>query len=181
MSDVLMFHFTGIVLIVLIIRFKSFLLRTDKMWSVMFWGVIDTLPHEISHWLVASITGGRPYGFSIIPKKRVSLDGQRYIWDFGSVSAYVAFYNAFLIGLAPLFLLIVAFFVFMNYFNYMPNTWWSILLFYFILYVLIENSIPSAQDIKVAFSQNSWLFYMIIGIVTFLGYKFFDNYTIGSM
>lgn len=52
------------------------------------------------------------------------------------------------------------------------NGGWSILLFYWILYILIANSMPSTQDFKVALSQNSWLFYLIFIGIGFIAYEY---------
>ncbi|AII15584.1 hypothetical protein CIG1485E_a0059 (plasmid) [Campylobacter iguaniorum] len=175
MNELYIWHFAGIVLVVMLSQFKNRLLDKGGIWSVFFWGIMDTLPHETAHWIVASLTGGRPYGFSIIPKKipYVDASGQdRILWDFGSVQAYVSFYNAAAIGMAPLMLLGGAFLTYTYYFEFMPNEWWSILLFYWILYILIANSMPSTQDFKVALSQNSWLFYLIFIGIGFIAYEY---------
>jgi len=167
----LVWHFLGICLIVIIMRYKNSFMRHNHMWSIMVFGLIDTLPHEIAHWIVALLTGGRPFGFSIVPKKVIVND--KKVWTFGSVSAYVTTANAFLIGFAPLIWLVVAYYIFINFFKWFGLSPISILSFYFIVYVCIENSIPSMQDIKVAFSQWSWIFYLFLAILIYVGYKYY--------
>jgi len=180
MKDFYIWHFAGIVLIVMLARLKNFLISRGSLWNLFFFGIMDTLPHELAHWIIALLTGGYPHGFSIIPKKVPYVDAKgnnKILWNFGSVEASTNFYNAFAIGMAPLILLGGAFLTYTYYFNFMPNEWWSILLFYWILYIFIANSIPSAQDFKVAVSQNSWLFYgMIIAIVTIIYSKWGNEY-----
>ncbi len=175
MNKLYIWHFAGIVLVVMLSQFKNSLLNKGRIWSVFLFGLMDTLPHEIAHWIIASLTGGRPHGFSIIPKRIPYTDingNDRILWDFGSVQAFVTFYNAAAIGMAPLLLLGGAFLTYTYYFDFMPNEWWSILLFYLILYILIANSIPSTQDFKVAASQNSWLFYLIFLGIGFVAYEY---------
>lgn len=176
MEELYIWHFIGVVLIVLLSQFKNTLLNRGGVVSVFFWGLMDTLLHEISHWIIASITGGKPHGFSIIPKKIPYVDvngNNRVLWDFGSVKSYVSFYNAVAIGMAPLIWLVGAFFTYIYYFDYMPNDiWWSILLFYWILYIFIANSIPSSQDFKVATAQGSWLFYLIFIGIGYFAYEY---------
>lgn len=175
MKELYIWHFAGIVLIIMLAQFKNSLLNRGGIWSVFFWGIMDTLPHEMAHWTIASLTGGRPHGFSIIPKRIPYTDvngDSKILWDFGSVRAFVTFYNAAAIGMAPLILLGGAFLTYTYYFEFMSNEWWSILLFYWILYVFIANSIPSTQDFKVAASQNSWLFYVIFIVIVIVAYEF---------
>lgn len=174
MKDLYIWHFAGIVLIVMLAQFKNSLLNRGGLWSVFFWGIMDTLLHEIAHWIIAALTGGKPHGFSIIPKKVPYVDvngNHKILWEFGSVRAFVTFYNAAAIGMAPLILLGGAFLTYSYYFDFMPHEWWSILLFYWILYIFISNSIPSIQDFKVAVSQNSWLFYLVFISFGILAYK----------
>lgn len=168
-------HFIGISLSIILTQFKNSLMNKSALWSVLFFGIIDVLLHEIAHWFISAITGGRPYGFSIIPKKEeyINQNGMTVeLWEFGCVKSHFTFYNAVAIGMAPLLLLYAAYLTYLYYFEYMPNVWWSILCFYTILYVLIANSIPSVQDFRVPLIQNSWLFYLIIFSILYIAYEF---------
>lgn len=161
------YHFAGLCLIVTLSYVRNKLLDKENLFGVMILGILETLPHEIMHWLVASITGARPYGFSIIPKKYeiAGLNNKKIIyWDFGKVEAYITFYNALFFGLAPLLLLILAFISYAYYFTFVTSTLVNTIAFYMLEYCLIVNSIPSKQDILVAFSCKSWLFYTIIAM-----------------
>ena len=104
-----------------------------------------TIMHELSHYVVALITGGRPSSFSVWPQ-RVGRT-----WLLGSVSAEPTLLSAAPTALAPLGWLILGFFIF---------TSWPALsvrfpgyLIVLALYACSAACTPSWQDYKVALTH----------------------------
>jgi hypothetical protein len=61
-----------------------------------------TAVHELMHFLVAALTNARPVSFSVLPRR------QGRSWILGSVGcANIRWYNAMLVGFAPLLVLAV--------------------------------------------------------------------------
>lgn len=78
------------------------LLHLARRWILLFallaWP--GTVLHELAHWLVATVLGGRPTWPSVIPER-----GEGGRWRLGSVGIrQVRWFNAVPIGLAPLLL-----------------------------------------------------------------------------
>jgi hypothetical protein len=133
-------------MIIFLNNIRNNLVSSDKDILVFFAFFISVTLHELMHYIVSLLTFGKPIKFSILPKR--DEEG----WVLGSVvSSNVNFINAPLISLAPLLLLVIAYIVFLNFFSFVEINFINIVVYYFLLYILISNSIPSFQDIKVAF------------------------------
>jgi hypothetical protein len=111
-----------------------------------------TIMHELSHFMVALITGGRPSSFSIWPRRTVNG------WLLGSVSAVPTLLSAAPTALAPLGWLIAGYYV-MKYWDVRPQ-WLPEYYILVILYACSAACMPSWQDINVAikhpFSLALW-------------------------
>lgn len=107
-----------------------------------------TILHEMSHFIVGLLLGAQPTRFNLFPKK----NGDAYVM--GSVSfRNIRFYNAFPAAMAPLLLLALAYAVNL-YFMHLPSVnLWQYLLFILLETIIIENSVPSPTDFRVAFSS----------------------------
>ncbi len=153
--------YLGILLIVFLNNLKYRLLYTQNFFGVFIMGFLTTLPHEIAHYLVAALLGGRPQGLSIIPKK-TEHNGYVY-WSFGNVRACANKFTGFFIGIAPVIWLIAGYFIAKYYFLFFSLNEASILGFFLIEWIMIENGIPSREDIKEAL-KSTWgaLFFMIV-------------------
>jgi len=112
-----------------------------------------TLLHELSHFVAAFLTGGRPSSFSIWPKR---VGGR---WVLGSVNAVPTILSAAPTALAPLGWLVVGYYV-MPVWNSRP-VWVPEYLIVVVLYACSAACTPSWQDIKVAlrnpFSLILWV------------------------
>lgn len=159
--------FIGIVLVVFLNNLKHKIISSKNFFLVFLMGFFTTLPHEIAHFIVALILGGKPHGIYLIPRKVEA--GEYVYWTFGSIRAYTNKFTGFFIGIAPVIWLVVGFFLAKYYFYYFPANFWYIVLFFFIEWILIENGIPSREDLKIAFSS-------IWGLLTFLAIIAFVKY-----
>ncbi len=127
-----------------------------------------TLLHEFLHFIAGLLTFGRPTGFSVIPR-RVSRG-----YALGSVRfAHVRWYNAWLIGLAPLLLLPMALFLLVWRVQGLHGFVLMEIFWAYLLATLIYASMPSWPDIKIA-AVSFWLWVFaaaVYWIVTSEGFR----------
>jgi hypothetical protein len=87
--------------VVLVLALMRVARRWGPLYALLVWP--GTVLHELAHWLVAALSGGRPTSLSVVPV-RVERG-----WRLGSVAvARVRWFNALPIGCAPLLLAPVA-------------------------------------------------------------------------
>ncbi len=149
-------HFAGIVLAATLGAIQG---RADRLGSG--WQVIvrfpGTLLHELAHLLVAFLTGGRPTGFTIIPRRTVAVTAagdQRRSWILGSVTiANPSVIASFPTGCAPLLLFPLAWLLYRGWFIWFPPDLLHTLLMYVAVVLCCSSALPSSQDLAVAFSQ----------------------------
>lgn len=99
-----------------------------------------TLAHELAHLLVALVTGAGVQSFTVWPRR--SVDGG---WVLGSVRCRrVGRWNAFPLGMAPILVCLPA-----AWLVYQAGT----VVGYAGSFVLLAASVPSDQDVRVAFSS----------------------------
>jgi hypothetical protein len=109
----------------------------------MFFVVPGTMAHELAHYLVAIVTGGRPEPISLWPRRNG--DGG---WVMGSVVFRPNLFNGALVALAPLYLL-------------PPLAWWcglqhvnatplAALGWGYLTAVLLYSAWPSSVDWKIS-------------------------------
>ncbi len=112
-----------------------------------------TFCHELCHWTLGHLLGGRPTGFSILPRR----EGRG--WVLGSVTlGNLRWYNTFFIGLAPLLLLPMAYGLLLWRLGGTPRFGWAEAGMIYLLANLVFGAIPSGQDLKIAAkSPIGWL------------------------
>lgn len=142
-----------IILAVLFARFK------DATYSFPFIGITfnlaGTFLHEMTHFIAALLFGAKPSSFSLWPQRTSSG------WILGHVEVTnAAWYNHLPVGMAPLSLFVAAYYAKTWYLAVPDHTLWSDLLYLAGLVILIENAIPSWQDVKMA--TKSW-----VGIIAY--------------
>jgi hypothetical protein len=143
-------HFLGLLLVVLLAVLQRRVGRAGAFWQIC-WFLPGTVLHELSHLLVAAVTGGRPVGFSIIPRREGS--GR---WRLGSVTvSRPGTLSALPSGLAPLALNVAAYYIYLEWPVWFGRDLPHTLLMYLVVYLFCYSSIPSGQDLKVAFSRPS--------------------------
>jgi hypothetical protein len=140
-------HFAGLLLVILLAVLQGRVGRIGTFWQIC-WALPGTLLHELSHLIVAAVTGGRPVGFSIIPHR------ERGGWLLGSVTiSRPGPISALPSALAPLALNAVAYYLYRSWWKWFPLDLPHTLLMYAAVYLFCYSSIPSGQDVKVALSS----------------------------
>lgn len=137
----------AVIIALIFSRFKASTYRIPFI-GITF-NLMGTLLHEIAHYVTAVLLNGKPTHFSLIPKR------QGDDWLLGSVEVRnLTWYNAVPIAFAPLFLFVGAYFLDVWY-SALPiaKMIWTDLGYLFGLVILVDNAIPSTQDIKVALSN----------------------------
>jgi hypothetical protein len=141
-------HFLGLLFVIMLAVLQARVGRSGAFWQIC-WALPGTILHELSHLLVAAVTGGRPTGFSIIPRRS---GGNR--WILGSVTiSRPGPVSALPSALAPLALNVVAYYIYGNWSRWFPSDLPHTILMYVAVYVFCYSSIPSDQDLKVAISS----------------------------
>ena len=141
-------HFAGVLLVILLAVLQGRGGRVGAFWQIC-WALPGTLLHELSHLVVAAVTGGRPVGFSVIPRRE---GGER--WRLGSVTiSRPGPISALPSALAPLALNLVAYYLYLGWGSWFPRDLPHTLLMYLVIYLFSYSSIPSGQDLKVALSS----------------------------
>jgi hypothetical protein len=154
------YHFCGILLVFTLITLNH-RTRGCGIFVISVWNFVGVLLHEICHLLVGMALFAGPSGFSLIPKS----DGNGK-WVMGSVRfRKLNALNSLPIGLAPLLLVAIAFKVYQNWGEWFATSFGSILCLYLVLFLLLYESLPSGQDLKVAFNWKSIFLYAVFGLV----------------
>jgi len=155
-------------------KFESRMIQSGKDVYVFIAYFTSTFFHELSHYLISLLLGGKPIDFKIIPKKQVfKKDGNIHTyWELGYVTTTnFNWFNAFPISFAPLLLVPIAFFLYVNFFLSIEQTLLNTLIMYFILYSLISSSLPSMTDVRLGLSKIAS---PVVHIT--IGYFFYQNY-----
>ncbi len=156
-------HLCGLALLLcmIVLDRKS---KRGGFFAIALWNLIGVSLHELTHLLVGTVLFAKPSGFSLIPHRQE--DGIRL----GSVSFRgLNAFNSLPIGLAPLGLIVVAFYLFQSWSKYFTPTLFSTMGIYLVSFVLVYNALPSRQDLKIAFGWKSILLY---GTVAIAAYKY---------
>ncbi len=137
-------RFYLILMVIFISRFKYATYKS--MWMCTLVNIPGTFLHETMHALVGGLLNAQPCNFSIFPRR--SMDG-------GYVMGSVAFrnitgYNAVPAALAPLLLLPMGYYLDKLILPMMPATLGNYLLYVLLQTIIIENAVPSVQDMRVA-------------------------------
>lgn len=139
-------RFLMILLVIFLLKIKYMTYTSISLSALV--NIFGTSLHEMAHFITGFILNAQPTGLSLWPKK---CDGRYVLGSCGFRN--IRFYNAFPAALAPLILLVLGYMfnkwffanIQVNYINYIG--------YIFLQTVLIENALPSRQDIKVAFSN----------------------------
>ncbi|GAW68102.1 uncharacterized protein GPEL0_01f4279 [Geoanaerobacter pelophilus] len=152
-------HFAGVLLVIMLAVLQGRVGRAGAFWQIC-WALPGTFLHELSHLIVAAVSGGRPVGFSIFPRRE-----GRERWVLGSVTiSRPGPVSALPSALAPLLLNLVAYYLYQQWARWFPSDLAHTLLMYVVIYVFCYSSVPSGQDFKVAFSRPSGVaLYALLG------------------
>lgn len=131
---------------------RRFRHRLLALWLVALPGVIL---HELAHWLMATITMGRPDPPGLLPK-RLSPG----VWSLGRVPVRnIRWWNGAFIGLAPLLLAPLTFFI-LRYgipSRYAWSSAWRFLPFPFLAAECLIECLPSPPDRRIALASLPFL------------------------
>lgn len=123
-----------------------------------------TCCHELAHWLVGYISAGRPTRLDLLPQR----NGRGYV--LGAVHcANIRWYNAALVGLAPLLLLPAAAWLLTwrmaasSHLLTLANLLWG-----YLIACLLDGCVPSGQDLRMA--GRSWL--LLVGLLVLVSGRF---------
>jgi len=117
-----------------------------------------TILHELAHYCAGLITNARPVSFSLMPRR--AGPGR---WILGSVSfANIRWYNAGIVGLAPLFILAVPVIAALLRLASGEAYGWQDALLAFLLAPVYLSFLPSKPDCLIAF--RSWP-YAVMGLI----------------
>ncbi len=100
-----------------------------------------TLAHELSHYLVGLVLGARPVSLSIRPYRTLS---GRLVYG-KTAFARLRWWNEVPTGLAPLLLLPIAVWAFLQSLAFAPGAWVGVLLMY-LGWAFLLSSTPSFKD-----------------------------------
>ena len=155
-------RFYMILLVVILMRLKYATYRS--MWGSALINIPGTLLHELMHFVVGGLFNARPCNFTIFPKKDV--DGSYIMGSVGFRN--ISFYNAIPAALAPLLLLPISFYLNRYWLPNLTPSLFGYTFYVLIQTIIIENSIPSRTDFKVAGMYWSGIILYSILFVTFL-------------
>lgn len=142
-----------LLLIIAITRLRY--LTSGNMIGVWIANFVGTFFHELAHLLISLLMFGKPTKVSLLPSKTEKGYQLGYV-----ESSNIRWYNALPISLAPLLLLVLAFYFNKLFFVYVDENIYTYIAYLFIIITLIENAIPSGQDFKVAFSNIGFIVYI---------------------
>jgi hypothetical protein len=172
-------------LIIFIIIALIFLKRIkSNFYFIYFLTLPGTFFHELMHYLFSFLLNGKPISFSIIPKKENIYNDQGIKIGYSAILGTVAsqnikWYNAFFIGLAPLFLYIFAIILILfSETSYLKEILKNNLYYYIYIYLivnLIYAGFPSFQDWKIVFKYSWFIFIAFFFYILYLLYSFYLN------
>lgn len=159
-------HLCGLCLvaILVVLDVKS---KRGGVLTIFCWNLFGVFLHELAHFCAGIVLFAKPAGFSLIPCRT----GGK--WQLGSVTFKgLNAFNSLPVSLAPIGLIAIAYFLFTNWAIWFTPTLYSTMGAYLVLFILVYNSSPSRQDLKIAFSPRSILVY---GTAAFAFYKYFSR------
>ena len=129
--------------------------RSSGALVIVLWNLTGVILHELAHLLVGLLCRAHPTAVSLLPHRV----GPK--WRLGSVTfRRITPFNAMPVALAPLGLAALAYLVATNWFSWYPPSFTATLALYAAVFVLLYNSLPSRQDLRVAFNWRSILIYV---------------------
>lgn len=151
-------HGCGILLVVAMVVANR-LARAAGIAAVCLVRLPGVVLHELAHLAVGTLLRAEPSRFSLVPRRRG--DGR---WALGSVSfRRVTAVNAVPIAFAPFGLIPLAWLLWRHWFAWLPATLASTLFLYAAVCLLVDNALPSRQDLRVAANWRSLLLYGSVG------------------
>jgi hypothetical protein len=118
------------------------------------WNLTGVVLHELAHLLAGMLFRAEPAGFSIVPRRGDTG------WRLGQVTfRNINAFNAVPVALAPLGLAFAAYITWESWPLWFEPAFSSTIMLYAVMFVLLYNSAPSMQDLRVACNWKSLLLY----------------------
>lgn len=143
-------HFCGLLLIVFLTTLNE-RARGQNIFVLASWHFCGSLLHELAHLLVGTLLLGGACGFSLFPKPTGDGGWQLGCVEFRRLNAF----NSLPIGLAPLGLVGIAYWIYSRWDRWFTPGLFSTLGLYLLLFLLLYDALPSRQDLRVAFTATS--------------------------
>ncbi len=137
-------RFYFVIMVVLLMRFKY--ATYSSMWMSALINIPGTLLHELMHYLVGLFLNARPCDFTLFPQR--NLEGNYVMGSVGFKN--VTYYNAIPASMAPLLLLPIGFYLNRHILPMINPTFINYAAYVLLQTIIVENSIPSRADFKVA-------------------------------
>jgi len=165
-SDAGWHDFVGLMLVIVLATLQGRVDRAGAFWQIG-WALPGTVLHEFAHLVVAALTGAQPAGFTIVPRRDPSC---RSRWILGSVSIRKPGpLSALPSAMAPLGLVVVAYYLYLHWFAWFPKDLPHTVLRYVAVYVFSYSAVPSDQDVKIALSSPLGVaFYFCVGCAAWI-------------
>ena len=162
-------HALGLLLVILLFIIRRWASRTNII-MVFLSGWPGVVLHELCHLIIGLLFNARPSRLSLIPER----NDREGSWTLGSVEfRRITALNAVPIALAPLLLVVFAYCLFRYWRYFFPlQSMLNTLGLYGVMFVLVYNSVPSRQDIRVACNWRSLLLYGAICFALLLAFKY---------
>lgn len=130
--------------------------RRAGMWVYALVALPGTLLHELAHYLIALITGGRPSFPRLVPQRTPRG------WQLGQVRFRAGHVRAMFVGVAPLLLFPLAAWWAIALLH--PSTWPWVLVHAWIVAALLTACIPSSTDWRLAAPALVCATILVVGI-----------------
>jgi hypothetical protein len=148
-----LWHICGVCLFIVLVAIHR-RTRSSGVLIMVLWNLTGVILHELAHLIVGMLFRAKPAGISLVPRR----DGNG--WHLGSVSfRRITVVSAVPVALAPLGLAPLAYLLYRHWFTWYAPSLPATLALYGSLFVLLYNSLPSRQDLRVAFNWKSVLLY----------------------
>lgn len=144
----------GMIYLAILVAVLALFQRLKRVFWIFSLAILPgTFCHELCHLCAGALLNGRPTRFSVVPRR----EGRS--WVMGSVAfAHIRWYNAFFLGAAPLLLLPAAWALLAWRLGGQPAVDWGEALWLYLAANLVQASLPSRQDLRVAArSPIGWL------------------------
>jgi len=143
----------------------SLVLKNSSKFLYFIYTFLSTVFHELAHFIIGLILFANPTYFSLIPKKTE----EGYTLGFVEFNRLNSF-NALPISLAPLILIFIAYLTFNQFYGSM-----NIVLLSFLLFLLLNGSIPSSQDFSIVFEYKLGIILYLCLVSLFIYIYFFGG------
>lgn len=150
-------HIVLIAIVLIIVRVLNATFKYTYLQATLL--LASTYAHELCHLFVGLFLNGKPKNISLFPYKsdNNTINLGYVSWD------NLTWYNRLPIGLAPLLIWVLIYYVDIYFFIYFEKNLLNSFIYIYLITILLINSLPSKPDLKIAFGCITGLiFYGLI-------------------